>query len=93
MPKRKRSATPYLPPTAPPEGPPVVGVCYLDREVARFLRLKNHRTIAVWRHRGSHPTLKYHRDRNTKRVWYMGEDILDYLRGTATAEPERRRKA
>lgn len=80
--RKSRKSTPQtLPPQA--TAPPQAGLNYVDAEVAAFLRLKNPRTLAVWRARGTHP-LKPVAGTRGGRVLYRGQDIIDFLAGKTT---------
>jgi hypothetical protein len=81
---------------APPQAtaPPQPGLLYTDREVATFLRLRNYRTLAVWRSRGTHPELKPVKSvvGSQQAVLYRGEDILAFV-ACQPAKKTRRRNA
>ena len=86
-----KPATPVLPqPTAlEPLLPILPGFNYTAPEVARHLRLKNYRTLTVWRCQGRHPELRH--VKIGSKILYRGQDILDFLAGKP-AEKRRRRK-
>ncbi len=68
----------------PPELQPInPDVFYNEAETAHFLRLKNPKTLTVWRSRGEHPELRS--EKPYGRVLYRGAAILDFLSGTAAA--------
>lgn len=58
---------------------------YTEAEVAFFLRLKSPKTLTIWRCRGTYPELRF--IKKFGRVLYLGCAVLNFLNGTATAEP------
>lgn len=85
---RKQSEPAPQPPQA--TAPPQPGLLYTDREVAAFLRLRNYRTLAQWRIRGTHPELQPVKSvvGSQQGRLYRGEDLLAFIAG----KPQRRRK-
>lgn len=80
MPKRARNKPRKVhrnPIPAAPSGPPLAGCAYTEAETAAFLRLRNPRTLAVWRCCGRHKELKC--STATGRALYLGESILAFM--------------
>jgi hypothetical protein len=72
--------------TPTPTSGPIPGVAYTEREAAVFLRLRNARTLSVWRCTGRAPGLRWRRVGS--KVVYLGEHILEYL----STEPTRAKR-
>jgi hypothetical protein len=68
----------------------VPDVWYNEAETAPLIRLKNPKTLTVWRCRGEHPELRYKKPYG--RVLYKGSDIIAFLEGTAVAPETPKRK-
>jgi hypothetical protein len=76
----KKSATPE--PPLEPLAPLQPGLLYTQREVARHLRLKNYRTLSVWRCLGRNPELKaVTATLGTSNILYRGEDVIAFVAG------------
>jgi hypothetical protein len=76
--RRLRSAPPQLSVSIQDIKPLDPALLYTESEVARFLRLKNPKTLAVWRSTGAQPALKYRRV-GKNRIVYLGKDVIDYV--------------
>ena len=78
--KKPESVIPELPPMTPI----ITGLNYTTKETAQHLRLKNWKSLIVWRCSGAHPELKF--VKVGSRVIYRGEDILNFLAGKPAEE-------
>jgi hypothetical protein len=91
-PVRRRLRSASSPAPSLPEPKAIVpDIWYSEEECAAFLRLRNKKTLCVWRSRGEHPELRH--SKPFGKTLYRGSDIIAFLSGNATAPETSKRKA